>query len=752
MVENLKHVKSILFVLLFTGLLVSAFVPLTNPMTNNELVHPTSPTSVLSYESHDHFYIVGDTDLAATAAVESWEGNGSPETPFLIQGYEINPMEEDIHIENTRLHFKILDCNITGAGLGISLDNVTNGVIQNCLFSENAYGIYLRNVTDIDVIGCSFVFPTWGYRGVHLDTAIDCSVQSCVMQGATGTDAGIYGAASEGITIYNNTIFEFDNHGVFFVGCEDMNILNNTLYWNEGPGVGGPTCGIYIVESILAHIEGNNITQNSDNGISISGVDNVTIIDNYIYENWIHGIAIEFSVYCEIRDNYIEGNGDGAIEGTACGITTYFADHLQITGNEFWFSALNSITLAYSDFAYISNNFLNHSFDHGMWIYMSHNATISANEIYNADGLGSSGSACGIFVQQSDDSSLVNNILGKNSENGITIYTSDYGEVIGNTIFDSEVFGLVMGETSGWNISHNVIYDNGGPGIYMQEPTPRIYMQEPTVDNLIYYNDIGWSGEFLVVDNGIGNHWNYSTIGNWYSDYNGTGTYTIPGYYSEVDYYPSMSLYCGVTTPTEYEAGTTGNTMTWNSSALNPGTYELLIDGVSQGHETWDGNDIAADVDELPVGVYNVTLIVYHVSGHWLANQSVLTVVDTTAPTWTVTPQDQTLDYNVALSYQLQASDPSGIDSWAVNDTASFAISSSGLLTNATALEPGVYYVEVTVTDTESHSVTVTIMITVNEPVPPVQPLDPALMLAVGGVGVGVVIILIVFVVKKKGT
>jgi hypothetical protein len=218
----------------------------------------------------------------------------------------------------------------------------------------------------------------------------------------------------------------------------------------------------------------------------------------------------------------------------------------------------------------------------------------------------------------------------------------------------------------------------------------------------------------------------------------------------EIDFYPSMSLYCGLTTPGEYEAGTIGNTMNWNSSALNPGGYELLINGTSQGLETWDGNAIAADVDGLPVGVYNVTLIVYHVSGHWLSNQSILTVIDTMAPTWTLAPEDQTLEYNEALSYQLQATDGSGIASWAVNDTVNFAISSGGLLTNATALAPGVYYVEITVTDVYSHSVSVTLMITVNEPSPP---FDPAMIaLAVGGAGVVVLVIVGVIVFKKKQT
>ncbi|TFH04738.1 MAG: hypothetical protein E4H14_14100 [Candidatus Thorarchaeota archaeon] len=737
----MKHVKMTFCIMLISVLLVSMWVPMTNPTASNKLSSEKiskdnhSPYFAPSYESHSAISIAGDDDFNTTAVNEGWLGDGSSDTPFIIEGYEITGGNNLISIVNTQYHFEIRDCNLTDANAAIGLLNVTNGLIENCLIDILYYGLDLENVTGINVVGCDIIAQSG--KGIYMDEAFDCSIESCVIQGEPGSDAGIFVQWSEGITLFNNTVFEFDNHGIFFDSCYDMDILNNTLYWNEGSSM--LTCAIYLIESDLAYIYGNNITENSDNGITLSDANNVTIIENHLVDNWIHGVYVEFSDYCIIQDNFIEGSGDGILEGPACGISTYFADYIIIDGNEFWYNDLNSITLAYSNFGYISNNYLNHSFNHGMWIYNSPNATIEKNEIYNAYALGGGGPTCGILIEESDDTSLLHNILGNNADNGITVQVSDRGNMIGNTIYESDFNGIFMSQATDWNISYNIIYDNGGPGIYMEVPTQ---------DNLLYYNDIGWSGEFLAVDEGFGNFWNYSGIGNWYSDYEGTGTYTITGASSEVDYYPSMSLYLGTTTPVEYEVGTTGNTMSWAASALNPGIYELLVDGVSQGHLTWDGGAIHASVDGLPVGTYNVTLIVYHVSGHSLSNQSTLTVVDTTAPTWTVTPTDQTLEYNEPLSYQLQASDPSGIASWAVNDTANFAISSSGLLTNATTLAPGIYYLEITVTDEYSHSVSVTIMVTVNEPAVPYD--STTLVLAVGGIGAGVIIILLVIVFKKK--
>ncbi|MGY5858402.1 MAG: right-handed parallel beta-helix repeat-containing protein [Candidatus Thorarchaeota archaeon] len=734
--------KMTLCFMLISVLLVSMWVPVLNPTTSDKLSSELlskdnlAPNVALSYVPHSEIYIIGDDDLNATAVGEGWDGDGSSETPFLIQGYEIGG-ENPIYIRNTRYHFEILDCNLTNGDTAISLDNVTNGYIENCLISNSRTGIGLFNVTGIDIVGCDIAIKLSSvYRGISMDDAINCSISSCVIQGVSGTDAGIYGQYSEVIELFNNTVFDFDEHGIYFTSSNNIDILNNTVYWNEGAF---DPCGIYLSSGELANIVGNNITANSDNGISLVDMDNVTITENHIVDNWIHGINVDSSDYCLIQDNYIAGHGEGLIEGPECGVFIAWSDYCQIVDNEFWWNAHNSISLGYSNFAYVFNNYMNHSWDSGIDVYMSHNASILANEIYNSDGLGI-GPACGIVVDWSNDTQILDNILDHNSENGIRVYESHHGELHANRISDSELYGIHMVSATEWYISHNIIYDNGGPGIVLDD----------TLDNYLWYNDIGWSGEFLVVDNGD-NQWNYTGVGNWYSDYGGIGYYNVTGSGSGIDFYPSTSLYLGTTTPLEYEVGTIGNTMTWAASALNPGPYELLIDGVSQGLETWDGNAIAADVDGLPVGVYNVTLIVYHLSGHWLANQSTLTVVDTEGPVLSVTPVDQILEYNEALSYQIEASDPSGVDSWAVNDTANFAISASGLLTNATNLTPGVYYVEITVTDAFSHSTSATIMIFVGEAVTP--PIDPAMLaLGIGGAGAVIVIILIVFVVKKKGT
>ena len=733
----LKYVNSYLLLTIMSVLLVSAFLPLSSPTASNAAIHEATPVRALSYTPHDYIFIVGDAALEAQAAAESWPGDGSSGTPFLIQGYEFYNMESLILLADTRLHVRIVDCNLTFAESAIFLSNTSNVEVENCIINDAYYGVVMVNVTGINLTNCNVVVhPTLGMNGIYAEDTIDCTVASCDIQGVTDSSAGIYVITSSGFTLFNNTVYEFDNHGIFLGGCSDVDILNNTVFWNEGSLV-GPTCGIYVVECLFTYIYGNNVFENEANGITISGGYNTTIIENHIIENWIHGIYVEYSPHCLIQDNLITDNGEGTLEGPRCGIFTLYADYCQIIGNEFWWNAQNSITLFYSDNAYVANNYLNHSYSHGMHIFWSTNATIEENEIHNSYGYGSM-ILCGVLVESSNGTSLLNNIIGPSSDNGITIVFSNDGFITGNTIFDSEYLGIYLDLAANWEITHNVIFDCGGPAIVLEELT---------WDNVIYHNDFGWSGEFLAGDMGFGNTWDYMGVGNWYSDYDGEGSYLINGIAGSTDSFPSVSLYSGVATVAEYEAGTLGNTMVWNASALNPGSYEAFIDGVSQGLVAWNGDEIVVNVDGLSVGEYNVTLVVYHVSGHWLANESTLTVVDTLPPTWTVTPEDQILEYNEALSYLLYASDPSGI-TWSVNDTATFAISAVGLLTNATFLEPGVYYVEVTATDSFAHSITLTIMVTVNAPAAPLNP--AVLALAVGGGGAIVVLIIAGYIYKTK--
>ena len=122
-------------------------------------------------------------------------------------------------------------------------------------------------------------------------------------------------------------------------------------------------------------------------------------------------------------------------------------------------------------------------------------------------------------------------------------------------------------------------------------------------------------------------------------------------------------------------------------------------------------------------------------------------IPDTVGPEWDQAPTNQVIEEGEDFSYNLNASDFNGIDTWAVNDTAHFAIDSNGIITNAIDLSPDVYWLEVSVNDTLGNARTAEISVTVNEV--PIPPPDPLMIAMIGG-GALVAIVIIVIIIRRK--
>ncbi|MFW9891034.1 MAG: DNRLRE domain-containing protein [Candidatus Thorarchaeota archaeon] len=130
-------------------------------------------------------------------------------------------------------------------------------------------------------------------------------------------------------------------------------------------------------------------------------------------------------------------------------------------------------------------------------------------------------------------------------------------------------------------------------------------------------------------------------------------------------------------------------------------------------------------------------------------------VVDTTAPTWNPAPADKVLVFGEELSYQLMATDLSGIASWTISDTTNFNII-DGLLTNNTILAVGGYHLTVTVTDNEGNSLSATIRVAVLESltIPTTSPIPPdgSIFIIIALVGVIAVLVLLLIFQRRAPT
>ncbi len=88
-------------------------------------------STFLWWGDHEPIYIYGDDDFTVSNGVMS--GSGTPEDPYVIEGWRIDAPRADygIYVDHTSKHFVIRDCVIERARIaGVYLNTVSNGVVE----------------------------------------------------------------------------------------------------------------------------------------------------------------------------------------------------------------------------------------------------------------------------------------------------------------------------------------------------------------------------------------------------------------------------------------------------------------------------------------------------------------------------------------------------------------------------------------------------------------------------------------------
>jgi hypothetical protein len=102
------------------------------------------------------------------------------------------------------------------------------------------------------------------------------------------------------------------------------------------------------------------------------------------------------------------------------------------------------------------------------------------------------------------------------------------------------------------------------------------------------------------------------------------------------------------------------------------------------------------------IGQHNITIWANDTFGN-KNSSSVRFTIDNTTPAFN-NLTNQTVTYGNAFSYQINATDSSGISCFTVNDTTNFNINCSGYLKNNTFLNMGLYLLSITVNDTANNT------------------------------------------------
>ena len=137
----------------------------------------------------------------------------------------------------------------------------------------------------------------------------------------------------------------------------------------------------------------------------------------------------------------------------------------------------------------------------------------------------------------------------------------------------------------------------------------------------------------------------------------------------------------------------------------------------------------------------------------WISEDYELCTDDLNPPVWDEIPTDKTMEYGGSFNYDLDASDPSGIDEWWLNDTTYFTINdANGIISNTTLLSEGIYWLEVRAYDPYGQYCSAIIKITVEKSTIPSDQGFIIWIIVIGsGSVIGLAIIIFLVVRKKRG-
>ena len=329
-------------------------------------------------------------------------GNGTADDPYIIENWEIdgNGGSYRIWIENTRsVYFVIRNCKLLNAngtnldfpfGSGITLSNVSLGVLENNTCSNNSNGIYLVNSTN---------------------------------------------------NIVKNNDLSSNLDGIMLVSSSNYNNITNNNCWGNNES-------IHIYQSGYNNVSYNKCTGNSMDGIYLGATATHNNITNNNCSGNIYGIRLDASRYNNISDNNCSGNNYGIyLEG-------WFSDHYynNITNNRGWsntygifldHSAGNNISYNYFTSNIINSKgiLLNDSSDNNAIAYNnfignSHGIYLNSSSTNNITSNNCSKNYFGILLASSSQlNNITYNYIYNNAGTGIDVRSFSSGNIIHHNNF-----------------------------------------------------------------------------------------------------------------------------------------------------------------------------------------------------------------------------------------------------------------------------------------------------------------------------
>ncbi len=202
----------------------------------------------------------------------------------------------------------------------------------------------------------------------------------------------------------------------------------------------------------------------------------------------------------------------------------------------------------------------------------------------------------------------------------------------------------------------------------------------------------------------------------------------------------------------QYEAGSTGHSISWHPSDSAPASYQILIDGVQEESGSWTGATVTTSVDGLALGVHTVECRVIGHSGEPRGDIVRVTVVDTSDPLLNSPPDITVRVGSTGNKLTWIASDPNPshyVIKMNTTNWKSGVWNGSSIVLSLDDLELGTYFFTLRVNDTLGHYSEDTVLVSVVEAGP--FGLDTTTLILIG-LGALALIVIIVVASRRRGS
>ncbi len=483
--------------------------------------------STINYTSHESIMIAQDE----TFTNYGFPGTGSEEEPYIIENYNITTTSYfGISIRSTTKHFVIRNCYVVTHQQCIYIYDVAEGttsIINNfCSCSSDYPGgvcISLYSSSSATVIDNTCINNNVGIR-LHLSSDAVLMNNNC-----RKNNVGFILRSSPGATLTNNIICN-NYYGIDLEASSDSSLISNQFF-NDGLFIQEETVeeyssytiqdnlvndkqlGYYInkneatfsepIYGQLIFINCNEIVienqklSNTYTGLYVKLCENALVINNFCNNNSRRGIDLDTSNGTTLTENECSNNGgDGIRLVSSVGATM----NDNICSNN-----RNGIGLYGSNDTELTNNICNDNSNDGVYLGSSR-CTLIKNTCSNNgyDGIEANGS----------NNSLTQNNCNENRW-GIRLWRANSGLFTYNLLEDNEEYGIMISSDSHNNIIHHNIFINNNP-----------------------------NGTSQAYDDGEKNVWydEKKKNGNYWSDWNETGSYFIDGSAKSTDPFPLSKI------------------------------------------------------------------------------------------------------------------------------------------------------------------------------------------------------------------